>query len=283
MRRSMRRWQLPWRLGEVFPHRDMTVPRGIEGARMKQTYRIAAERAGIHWNGRRYDRQNPTAADLPNQALNHAATATIPQLGFIREASGMSFVLDVADLVRDAVTVPCAFRAAAIERKRPGDSIERIARRLTGERLRRDGVISTLMRSRTPCGSASQDGPVGRDRVSTVVPPDLKFTLAMSKSDIACERENVMPNVSLTPELEGFAEACVTSGRFGNVSEVMRAALRLLQAQEEKRAAFVRMLEKVDRAADEQGCHEVDDVIAEVDAELAARDKASGAARRVGA
>ena len=26
-----------------------------------------------------------------------------------------------------------------------------------------------------------------------------------------------MPNVSLTPELEGFAETCVSSGRYGNV------------------------------------------------------------------
>ena len=40
-----------------------------------------------------------------------------------------------------------------------------------------------------------------------------------------------MPNVSLTPELEGFAERCVASGRYGNVSEVMRAALRLLADQ----------------------------------------------------
>lgn len=146
------------RLGEVLPHRDIAVLRGIEGARMKETYRIAAERAGIRWNGRRYDRQNPNAADVPNQALNHAAsaieaaasiavaaTATIPQLGFIHEDSGMSFVLDIADLVRDAVTVPCAFRAAAIVMKRQGDSIERVARRLTGERLRRDGVIPTLI------------------------------------------------------------------------------------------------------------------------------------------
>jgi len=146
------------RLGEVLVHRDIEVLRGIEGARMKETYRIAAERAGIRWNGRRYDRQNPTAADLPNQALNHAAsaieaaasiavaaTATIPQLGFIHEASGMSFVLDVADLVRDAVTVPCAFRAAAIAMKRPNESVERLARRFTGERLRRDAVIPTLI------------------------------------------------------------------------------------------------------------------------------------------
>jgi antitoxin ParD1/3/4 len=89
-----------------------------------------------------------------------------------------------------------------------------------------------------------------------------------------------MPNVSLTPELEGFAEACVASGRFGNVSEVMRAALRLLQDQEAKRDAFTRMLERVGREADAAGCHEVDDVIAEVDAELRARAPAQEAARR---
>ncbi|MFG1307136.1 type I-E CRISPR-associated endonuclease Cas1e [Xanthobacter autotrophicus] len=146
------------RLGEVLPHRDIAVLRGIEGARMKETYRIAAERAGIRWSGRRYDRQNPLAADAPNQALNHAAsavegaaavavaaTATIPQLGFIHEDSGQSFILDVADLVRDTVTIPCAFKAAALVQKRPGENLERVARRLTGERLRRDGVIPRLI------------------------------------------------------------------------------------------------------------------------------------------
>ncbi len=89
-----------------------------------------------------------------------------------------------------------------------------------------------------------------------------------------------MPNVSLTPELEGFAEHCVTTGRYGNVSEVMRAALRLLQEQEEKRAAFTRMLDRVSREADAKGCYEVDEVIAEVDAELRARAPGQGAARR---
>ena len=146
------------RLGEVLPHRDINVLRGIEGARMKATYRIAAERAGIRWNGRRYDRQNPNAADRPNQALNHAAsavegaaciavaaTATIPQLGFIHEDSGQSFVLDVADMVRDTVTIPCAFKAVTIAERQPNESIERLTRRLTGERLRRDGVIPLLI------------------------------------------------------------------------------------------------------------------------------------------
>jgi CRISP-associated protein Cas1 len=125
---------------------------------MKATYRIAAERAGIRWNGRHYDRQNPNAADRPNQALNHAAsavegaaciavaaTATIPQLGFIHEDSGQSFVLDVADMVRDTVTIPCAFNAASIAERRPSEHIEQLTRRLTGERLRRDGVIPLLI------------------------------------------------------------------------------------------------------------------------------------------
>jgi CRISPR-associated protein Cas1 len=146
------------RLGEVLPHRDIAVLRGIEGARMKETYRIEAERAGIAWRGRRYDRANPNAADTPNQALNHAAsaveaaaaiavaaTATIPQLGFIHEDSGQSFVLDVADLVRDSVTIPAAFKAAAIVARRPLEPIEKTARRLVGERLRRDGVIARLI------------------------------------------------------------------------------------------------------------------------------------------
>ena len=55
-------------------------------------------------------------------------------------------------------------------------------------------------------------------------------------------------NVHLTPELEQFAQGCVGSGRFNNVSEVVRSGLRLLQEAEERRAAFVASLE---RAVDE--------------------------------
>ena len=74
-----------------------------------------------------------------------AATATIPQLGFVHEDSGQSFVLDVADLFRDAVTVPQAFRAVALLKKRPSDGIERLTRRLVGETMRRDGVIASMI------------------------------------------------------------------------------------------------------------------------------------------
>lgn len=146
-----------WRLGEVLPHRDITVLRGIEGARMKETYRLAAQRAGIRWQGRRYDRADPGAADLPNQALNHAASAVeaaaaiacaavgaIPQLGFIHEDPGQSLVLDVSDLFRDSVTIPIAF-AAAREAERGFEGIERLTRRQTGRALAERSVIPQMI------------------------------------------------------------------------------------------------------------------------------------------
>ena len=146
------------RFGEVLPHADLNVLRGIEGARMKETYALHAQRIGIRWQGRRYDRSNPMAADLPNQALNHAAsaveaaaaiavcaTATIPQLGFIHEDPGQSFVLDVADLYRDSLTIPCAFKAAKRVAERPGENIERVTRRMTGAALARQAVIPEMI------------------------------------------------------------------------------------------------------------------------------------------
>lgn len=44
-------------------------------------------------------------------------------------------------------------------------------------------------------------------------------------------------NVSLTPEIEAFITHCVASGRFGSASEVVRAALRLLEEDERRRKA----------------------------------------------
>jgi putative addiction module CopG family antidote len=41
----------------------------------------------------------------------------------------------------------------------------------------------------------------------------------------------VSKNISLTPALEAFVDSQVASGQYQTVSEVVRAALRLLQAQ----------------------------------------------------
>ncbi len=73
-------------------------------------------------------------------------------------------------------------------------------------------------------------------------------------------------NVSLTAELESFAQSCVESGRYNNVSEVVRSGLRMLQDAEEHRAAFVASL----HAALEEGLREGLSTIGEVEAEVSA-------------
>jgi CRISPR-associated protein Cas1 len=146
------------RFGEEVKARTLDMLRGMEGARLKRLYELTAQKFGVSWNGRRYDRNNPNAADLPNQAINHAAsaveaaaaiavaaTATIPQLGFIHEDSGQSFVLDVADLVRHDVTLPIAFGAVKHVMKRRDENLERVVRTRAAELLTTSQVISKLI------------------------------------------------------------------------------------------------------------------------------------------
>jgi CRISPR-associated protein Cas1 len=147
-----------WRLGEVFPGAEIAVLRGMEGARMKETYKRVAQQFGIEWSGRRYDRTNPDAADIANQAINHAVTAVeatamvavavtgaIPQLGFIHEDAGHSFTLDITDLFRDTVTLPVAFAAAKQAAKKPDEPVERIARRLAAKVLREKKIVLAMI------------------------------------------------------------------------------------------------------------------------------------------
>ena len=146
------------RLGEVLPDENLDTLRGIEGARMKRTYQLLARRYGVPWQRRRYDRANPLAADVPNQAINHASDAVtsaaviavtavgaIPQLGFIHEHSGDAFALDVADLFRDTILLPAAFKSAKAVIDNPSLNIERNTRRSTGEMLRTDHVIPKMI------------------------------------------------------------------------------------------------------------------------------------------
>ena len=145
------------RFGEVLPHRDISVLRGIEGSRMKESYRLVAERFGIEWHGRRYDRAAPTSADLPNQAINHASTfveaaaetavsavGALPPLGFIHEDSSNAFTLDVADLCRVDLTLPLAF-AAVRESKRSAEPIERSVRRLAVAAFRKESLVPKMI------------------------------------------------------------------------------------------------------------------------------------------
>lgn len=147
-----------WRFGRVLPHRDIETLRGIEGARIKESYKLVAQRFNIEWQGRRYDRDNPTAADLPNQAINHAATfveaaadiavaavGALPPLGFVHEHSSNAFTLDIADLYRVDLTLPLAFGAARAYLDRKTDNLEREVRRRATRLFRQEKLIPSMI------------------------------------------------------------------------------------------------------------------------------------------
>jgi len=147
-----------FRFGKILPHRDIAVLRGIEGARMKETYRIEADRHRLPWQGRRYDRSHPDGTDIPNQAINHVATfvecaadiavaavGALPPLGFIHEDSSNAFTLDIADLYRAEVTIPLAFRVARQAAEKSDLNLERMLRKEAAVEFRRGKLIAKMI------------------------------------------------------------------------------------------------------------------------------------------
>lgn len=107
---------------------DLTLQqiRGKEGVRMRDTYQRLAKTYGVHWQGRSYERSNWEGADPINRALSAANAALYaivlaglhslgysPSLGFIHTGKQLSFVYDIADLVKTDTSIPAAFEAAA--------------------------------------------------------------------------------------------------------------------------------------------------------------------------
>jgi len=100
--------------------------RGKEGYRVRNLYKVNAEKYGIEWEGRSYDRNKWQGGDPANRALSaanaclygvcHAAILSLgfsPALGFIHVGKQLSFVYDLADLYKMELCVPVAFRCAA--------------------------------------------------------------------------------------------------------------------------------------------------------------------------
>lgn len=87
-------------------------------------------------------------------------------------------------------------------------------------------------------------------------------------------------NINLTDHFDQFIEAGITAGRYQNASEVVRAALRLLEQQEveyaEKRERFLAAIQEGIDAAErgevtELEEHEIDDFIEKIGEEVEER------------
>jgi CRISPR-associated protein Cas1 len=115
------------RFGEEPPaRRSIEQLRGIEGARVRKTYELLAQRVGIVWKRRNYDPEEWDRSDVANRCLSAAtsclygvteaavlAAGYAPAIGFLHTGKPRSFVYDIADLVKFEAVVPMAFRVAA--------------------------------------------------------------------------------------------------------------------------------------------------------------------------
>lgn len=138
--------------------------RGIEGARVKEMYKLLAQRHGVTWDGRRYDPTEWDASDTVNRCLS-AATAAMygiteaavlaagyaPAIGFLHTGKPQSFVYDIADILKFETVVPEAFRVAgAVQSARPldgrpvVDAVSEVRRRCR-DAFRRADILARLI------------------------------------------------------------------------------------------------------------------------------------------
>ena len=143
------------RFGEKPPERrSVEQLRGIEGARVKKTYDNLAKQYGVSWKGRRYDPTDWDTSDVPNTCLS-AATACLygiteaailaagyaPAVGFIHTGKPLSFVYDIADIVKFETVVPVAFKIAAKAPQQP----ERVVRLACRDVFRESKLLGKII------------------------------------------------------------------------------------------------------------------------------------------
>lgn len=143
------------RFGEPAPaRRSVEQLRGIEGARVRKTYALLAKQYGVQWHGRRYDPKDWERGDTVNQCISAAtsclygiteaailAAGYAPAIGFIHTGKPLSFVYDIADIIKFDTVVPIAFRIAARQPHTPDRDV-RIACR---EAFRSSKTLQTLI------------------------------------------------------------------------------------------------------------------------------------------
>lgn len=128
--------------------------RGIEGARVRATYKMLAQQYGIEWYGRRYDVKDWEKGDVINQCISAAtsclygiteaailAAGYAPAIGFLHSGKPLSFVYDIADLVKFDTVIPIAFKVAA---KNPS-SPDREVRLACREVFRTSRLLRTII------------------------------------------------------------------------------------------------------------------------------------------
>ncbi|EJG1885229.1 type I-E CRISPR-associated endonuclease Cas1e [Vibrio harveyi] len=143
------------RFGEEAPsRRSVDQLRGIEGARVRKTYQKLAQQYGVEWQGRRYDPKDWKKGDIINQCIS-AATACLygvteaailaagyaPAIGFLHTGKPLSFVYDIADIIKFETVVPVAFKIASYQPLSPDRQVRQACR----EEFRKQHTLKKLI------------------------------------------------------------------------------------------------------------------------------------------
>ncbi len=145
------------RFNEEAPkRRSVEQLRGIEGARVREMYKIFAKQYGVEWHGRKYDVKDWDKGDIVNRCLSAAtsclygiteaavlAAGYAPAVGFIHTGKPLSFVYDIADLTKFDEVVPLAFRIAG---RRP-HSPDKVVRHECRELFRSTKILRKIIPS----------------------------------------------------------------------------------------------------------------------------------------
>jgi CRISP-associated protein Cas1 len=145
---------------EAPSRRSIDQLRGIEGARVREIYKLIARKYGVEWKARNYDRKEWDASDIPNRCLSSAtaclyglseaailAAGYAPAIGFLHRGKPQSFVYDIADIWKFETVVPAAFETAAKIAKGKGDGTppERQVRIACRDLFRKTGVLDKII------------------------------------------------------------------------------------------------------------------------------------------
>ncbi|MFJ1620719.1 type I-E CRISPR-associated endonuclease Cas1e [Streptomyces sp. NPDC088190] len=150
--RAMYRLRFP---GEDTAGRTRQDLLGMEGSRLRDCYKRESIRTDVPWHGRKYNRDDFSAGDAPNQAItaaaqcmygvSHSVIAALgcsPGLGFVHSGHERSFVMDVADFYRTEIAIPVAFDAAA----EGEEDVATRTRRMLRDHINRTGLLDRCVR-----------------------------------------------------------------------------------------------------------------------------------------
>lgn len=155
--------------------------RGIEGARVRQTYALLAQRYGVKWHGRKYDPKDWEKGDVVNQCISAAtsclygiteaavlAAGYAPAIGFIHSGKPLSFVYDIADIIKFDTVVPKAFDIAARNPSAPDRDV-RLACRDIFRTTKMTGKLTPLIEEVLAAGEIAPPQPAA-DMLPPAIP-----------------------------------------------------------------------------------------------------------------